>query len=230
MNRAAQSASGRWTTSPPPTKCPLEVMPIGAHRGGCRGRQAAETRRRGRCHRCPRTRPSPRASEPSWSGLRAENAALRAQVGQERTRTPSPSRGTRDRAGGPPALADDRGHPPDRGRLRARSYGRPPARPCWSLCRGVGRCFRRRSRGRWRCAADRGRGRSAWPGLAARLDAELGPPVRAATAWHLGCVTRLDESLRYLGKLVGQPVTVKVAEATLPLWRPLAWKVSFLPG
>jgi hypothetical protein len=28
----------------------------------------------------------------------------------------------------------------------------------------------------------------------------------------------------------GQPVTVKVADATMPLWRPLAWKVSFLPG
>jgi hypothetical protein len=25
-------------------------------------------------------------------------------------------------------------------------------------------------------------------------------------------------------------VTVKVAEATVPLWRPLAWKVSFRPG
>jgi hypothetical protein len=33
-----------------------------------------------------------------------------------------------------------------------------------------------------------------------------------------------------LGKAAGQPVTVNVADATLPLWRPLAWKVSFLPG
>ena len=30
--------------------------------------------------------------------------------------------------------------------------------------------------------------------------------------------------------MAGQPVTVKVADATLPLWRPLTWKVSFLPG
>jgi hypothetical protein len=28
----------------------------------------------------------------------------------------------------------------------------------------------------------------------------------------------------------GQPVTVNVADATLALWRPLTWKVSFLPG
>jgi hypothetical protein len=34
----------------------------------------------------------------------------------------------------------------------------------------------------------------------------------------------------HLGKTAGQPVTMKVAEATLPLWRPLARKVSFLPG
>ena len=227
MNRAAQSASGRWTTSPPPTKCPLEVMPIGAHRGGCRGRQAAETRIRGRCHRCPRTRSSPRASEPSWSGC-----------------------GPRTPPCAPRWARSAPGH-------RACPGTAPVARQRWQTIVATllivvacvlgamagrrlgraGRCAgawdgasRRRSRGRWRCAADRGRGRSAWPGLAARLDAELGPPVRAATAWHLGCVARLDESLRYLGKLVGQPVTVKVAEATLPLWRPLAWKVSFLPG
>jgi hypothetical protein len=36
--------------------------------------------------------------------------------------------------------------------------------------------------------------------------------------------------LCHLGKPTGQPVTVKVAEATLPLWRPLAWKASSLPG
>ena len=30
--------------------------------------------------------------------------------------------------------------------------------------------------------------------------------------------------------LAAQPVTVNVADATLPLWRPLAWKVSFRPG
>jgi hypothetical protein len=29
-----------------------------------------------------------------------------------------------------------------------------------------------------------------------------------------------------LGVVAGQPVTVKVADATVPLWRPLAWKVS----
>jgi hypothetical protein len=28
----------------------------------------------------------------------------------------------------------------------------------------------------------------------------------------------------------GQPVTVNVADATVLLWRPLAWKVSFRPG
>jgi hypothetical protein len=33
-----------------------------------------------------------------------------------------------------------------------------------------------------------------------------------------------------LGTTAVQPVTVKVADATLPLWRPLAWKVSFRPG
>ena len=30
--------------------------------------------------------------------------------------------------------------------------------------------------------------------------------------------------------MAGQPVTVNVPDPTLPLWRPLAWKVSFLPG
>jgi hypothetical protein len=42
------------------------------------------------------------------------------------------------------------------------------------------------------------------------------------------------DSWKSLGWLVGvaagQPVTVKVADATVPLWRPLAWKVSFRPG
>ena len=42
------------------------------------------------------------------------------------------------------------------------------------------------------------------------------------------CSTR--ESSCRLGNPAGQPVTVKVADATSPLWRPLAWKVSFLPG
>ena len=41
-------------------------------------------------------------------------------------------------------------------------------------------------------------------------------------------------SLQGLGLLIaeaaGQPVTVKVADARLPLWRPLAWKVSLRPG
>ena len=32
------------------------------------------------------------------------------------------------------------------------------------------------------------------------------------------------------GMAAGQPVTVKVADATVPLWRPLAWKVSRRPG
>jgi hypothetical protein len=33
-----------------------------------------------------------------------------------------------------------------------------------------------------------------------------------------------------LGLAAGQPVTVKVADATEPLWRPLALKVSLRPG
>ena len=33
-----------------------------------------------------------------------------------------------------------------------------------------------------------------------------------------------------LGMAAGQPVTVKVPDATVPLWRPLAWKVSLRPG
>jgi hypothetical protein len=33
-----------------------------------------------------------------------------------------------------------------------------------------------------------------------------------------------------LGVSAGQPVTVKVADAVVPLWPPLAWKVSFRPG
>jgi hypothetical protein len=33
-----------------------------------------------------------------------------------------------------------------------------------------------------------------------------------------------------LGKPATQPLTVNVADAVVPLWRPLAWKVSFLPG
>jgi hypothetical protein len=39
-----------------------------------------------------------------------------------------------------------------------------------------------------------------------------------------------DEFGSLLGTMAGQPVTVKVADATLPLWRPLAWKASFRPG
>jgi hypothetical protein len=39
-----------------------------------------------------------------------------------------------------------------------------------------------------------------------------------------------EELESLLGKMAGQPVTVKVADAALPLWRPLAWKVSFRPG
>jgi hypothetical protein len=41
---------------------------------------------------------------------------------------------------------------------------------------------------------------------------------------------RLVKLASSFGKPVGQPVTVKVADATLALWRPLTWKVSFLPG
>jgi len=48
---------------------------------------------------------------------------------------------------------------------------------------------------------------------------------RDTRAW---CSTR--KSSCRLGQAAGQPLTVKVADATLPLWRPLAWKVSFLPG
>ena len=33
-----------------------------------------------------------------------------------------------------------------------------------------------------------------------------------------------------ISEAAGQPVTVNVADATLPLWRPLAWKVSLRPG
>ena len=33
-----------------------------------------------------------------------------------------------------------------------------------------------------------------------------------------------------LGMAAGQPVTVNVADATVPLWRPLAWKLSLRPG
>jgi hypothetical protein len=40
----------------------------------------------------------------------------------------------------------------------------------------------------------------------------------------------VKEPASLLGKAAGQPVTVNVADAALPLWRPLAWKVSFLPG
>jgi hypothetical protein len=39
-----------------------------------------------------------------------------------------------------------------------------------------------------------------------------------------------DEIGSLLDTTAGQPVTVKVADATLPLWRPLAWKASFRPG
>jgi hypothetical protein len=33
-----------------------------------------------------------------------------------------------------------------------------------------------------------------------------------------------------VGTVAGQPVTVKVADATVALWRPLAWKLSLRPG
>jgi hypothetical protein len=34
----------------------------------------------------------------------------------------------------------------------------------------------------------------------------------------------------WLGMAAGQLVTVNVADASVPLWRPLAWKVSLRPG
>jgi len=57
----------------------------------------------------------------------------------------------------------------------------------------------------------------------------------AAIQWSLGPGLERGSRLAeepgvLLGRTAGQPVTVKVADATLPLWRPLAWKVSFLPG
>jgi hypothetical protein len=42
---------------------------------------------------------------------------------------------------------------------------------------------------------------------------------------------RLAEALGVLvGMVAGQPVTVKVTDATVPLWRPLTWKMSRRPG
>jgi hypothetical protein len=46
-------------------------------------------------------------------------------------------------------------------------------------------------------------------------------------AWFLAPMEALGV---LVGMAAGQPVTVKVADATVPLWRPLAWKVSFRPG
>jgi hypothetical protein len=43
------------------------------------------------------------------------------------------------------------------------------------------------------------------------------------------CSRLMEELGECLGMAAGQPVTVNVADATVPLWRPLAWKVSFLP-
>jgi hypothetical protein len=54
------------------------------------------------------------------------------------------------------------------------------------------------------------------------------PVVRAGGTKH---DSPLAEELGVpLGMVAGQPVTVKVADATVPLWRPLAWKVSLRPG
>jgi hypothetical protein len=44
------------------------------------------------------------------------------------------------------------------------------------------------------------------------------------------CFSTPEELASHLGKNTGQPVTVNVADAALPLWRPLAWKVSRRPG
>ena len=46
-------------------------------------------------------------------------------------------------------------------------------------------------------------------------------------AWFLAPMEALGV---LFGMAAGQPVTVNVADATVPLWRPLARKVSFRPG
>jgi len=51
-------------------------------------------------------------------------------------------------------------------------------------------------------------------------DAQVFNDVAFGSWTRLGC----------LGMAAGQPVTVNMADARLPLWRPLAWKVSLRPG
>jgi hypothetical protein len=64
------------------------------------------------------------------------------------------------------------------------------------------------------------------PGGNPQPQAEVNLPHKLDT--RARCSTR--KSSCRLGKPAGQPVTVKVAEAILPLWRPLVWKVSCRPG
>jgi hypothetical protein len=69
-------------------------------------------------------------------------------------------------------------------------------------------------------------------GEAAQKDSSVCPPT---PAWVRKCRirhgSRLVEQVEVpFGPAAGQPVTVNVADATVPLWRPLAWKVSFRPG
>jgi hypothetical protein len=121
---------------------------------------------------------------------------------------------------------------------RTGSSTRPPARPVRCLRR---RCPPRRPRRRPRdpapsesWPAGTGRPESAARCRRHRYNQKEDPQPQAEVnllherdtrAW---CSTH-NSSCR-LGKPAGQPVTVKVADATLPLRRPLAWKVSFLPG
>jgi hypothetical protein len=118
------------------------------------------------------------------------------------------------------------------------AHGHPPARPVRCLRR---RCPPRRPRRRPRdpapsesWPAGTGRPESAARCRRHRYNQKENPQPQAEVnllherdtrAW---CSTH-NSSCR-LGKPAGQPVTVKVADATLPLRRPLAWKVSFLPG
>jgi hypothetical protein len=74
---------------------------------------------------------------------------------------------------------------------------------------------------------DRGRRR--------QVDSQKGSSVcRSAPARVRKCRTRhgprVWQRLGWLGMAAGQPVTVKVADATVPLWRPLAWNLSLRPG
>jgi hypothetical protein len=56
----------------------------------------------------------------------------------------------------------------------------------------------------------------------------------AAIRWSLGQDEEVGlgswKGVGWLGMVAGQLVTVNVADASVPLWRPLAWKVSLRPG